>query len=334
MTSVRTRPEPAMDTPGTDAPDAMPRHSIALVSRLTGLSQLVLRAWERRYGVVAPARTETGRRRYSDLDVERLRRLRQLTAAGHRIGDIASLPLEELRSLAAELPPAPAGAPTPRSTSATAPLAAVTAAALLDQALAAVVSLQPGALEQVLEQATVHLSRPALRQELIQPLMQRVGEMWCEGSLRIAHEHMASTIVQAFLAAANASRVPAAGSPLLVVAAPLRNRHELGAMMAASLALELGWEVLYLGADLPAEEIALAAGQRGARAVFLSLIYPPADAAVAAQLELLRRLLGPAAAILAGGGAAASYGRTLAGIGARLTTAPEVFAAALLDITN
>ncbi len=322
-----------MDPTRTTPPDTPPRHSIALVSRLTGLSQLVLRAWERRYGVVAPARTDTGRRRYSDLDVERLRLLQRLTTAGHRIGDVASLPLEELRSLAAELPPAPVGAP-PRSTGAAPPRAAVTATMLLDQALAAVASLQPGALEQVLEQATIHLSRPALRQELIQPLMQRVGEMWCEGSLRIAHEHMASTIVQAFLAAANASRVPAAGSPLLVVAAPLRNRHELGAMLAASLALELGWEVLYLGADLPAEEIALAAGQRGARAVFLSLIYPPADAAVVAQLELLRRLLGPAAAILAGGGAAASYSKTLAGIGARLTTAPEHFAAVLLDITN
>jgi methylmalonyl-CoA mutase cobalamin-binding subunit len=180
----------------------------------------------------------------------------------------------------------------------------------------------------------VHLSKPSLRQDLIQPLLQRVGELWRDGSLRIAHEHMASTIVHAFLAAANASQVPAVGAPLLVVAAPLRNRHELGAMLAASLGLELGWEVLYLGTDLPAEEIALAVSQRGARAVFLSLIYPPADAVVAGQLELLRRLVGPQVGILAGGGAAPSYDATLAGLGARLAMTPETFGAALFELIN
>lgn len=314
-----------MDIAGATPPAALPRHSIAVVSRRTGLSQLVLRAWERRYGAVAPGRTETGRRRYSDLDVERLRLLGQLTAADHRIGDVATLPLEELRALAADLQPGTSVAARPSAASS----GSVTSAALLEEALAAVASLQPAALERVLERATVQLSRPALRQELIQPLLQRVGELWRDGSLRIAHEHLASAIVHTFLAAANASLVPAVGSPLLVVATPLRNRHELGALLAASLGLELGWEVLYLGADLPAEEIALAAEQRGARAVFLSLIYPPGDAVVAAQIELLRRLVGPGTAILAGGAAAPSYAGALDLAGARLAMTPESFAAAL-----
>ncbi len=313
------------------APDTVPRHSIAVVSRRTGLNQLLLRAWERRYGVVAPGRTDTGRRLYSDLDIERLLLLRRLTAADHRIGDIASQPLDDLRALVAELPPLTAGALRPYPPAATTP-GARTAAALLDEALVAVAALQPGALESVLERATMHLSRPALRQELIQPLLQRVGELWRDGSLRIAHEHMASTIVQTFLATTNANQAPAAGSPLLVVAAPSRNRHELGAMLATSMGLDLGWEVLYLGADMPAEEIALAVDIRGARAVFLSLIYPPGDAVVAAQIELLRRLVGPRVGILAGGGSAPSYAATLADIDARLAMAPDDFAGALNDL--
>jgi methanogenic corrinoid protein MtbC1 len=312
------------------APDTAPRHSIAVVSRRTGLNQLLLRAWERRYGVVAPGRTDTGRRLYSDLDIERLLLLRRLTAADHRIGDVATGTLDDLRALVAELPP---GAARPFPPAGTTP-GAKTAAALLDEALVAVAALQPGALESVLERATMHLSRPTLRQELIQPLLQRVGELWRDGSLRIAHEHMASTIVQTFLATANANQVPATGSPLLVVASPSRNRHELGALLAASLGLDLGWEVLYLGADMPAEEIALAVDIRGARAVFLSLIYPPGDAVVAAQIELLRRLVGPQVGILAGGGSAPSYATTLADIDARLAMAPDDFAGALNELLS
>jgi hypothetical protein len=97
-----------MDTPAAPeaaaGPETLPRHSIAVVSRRTGLSQLVLRAWERRYHVVEPGRTESGRRRYSDLDIVRLGLLRRLTAADHRIGDVANLPLVELRELAEGLP--------------------------------------------------------------------------------------------------------------------------------------------------------------------------------------------------------------------------------------
>ncbi len=308
-------------------PDQRPRHSIAVVSRRTGLSQLVLRAWERRYGVVDPGRTDSGRRRYSDLDVERLTLLGRLTAADHRIGDIANLPLAELRQLVSELPGPAVTAPAP------APQAA-DASALLEQAMRAVAALDAAALEGVLARASMVLGRAALRQELIQPLLEGIGQRWREGSLRIAHEHMATTVVHAFLAASNAAQVPEPGAPLLVVAAPARNRHELGALMAASQGRDLGWEVLYLGVDLPAEEIAAAAHQRGARAVFLSLIYPPADPVVAAQIEQLRRLLGPGVSLLAGGGAAQTYAATLAPAGAAIIATPAEFGAALAALRS
>jgi len=311
----------------TSQPDPQPRHSIAVVSRRTGLSQLVLRAWERRYGVVEPGRTDSGRRRYSDLDVERLTMLGRLTAADHRIGDIANLSLADLRQLVAELPAPALTAPAP-------PPLAADAAALLAQAMRAVAALDASALESVLARASIVLGRAALRQELIQPLLEGIGEQWRDGALRIAHEHMASSIVQAFLAAGNAMRIAGPGAPVLIVAAPARNRHELGALLAASLGLDLGWDVLFLGVDLPAEEIAAAAHQRRARAVFLSLIYPPADPAVATQIEQVRRLLEPDVRLLAGGAAATSYASALASAGATVTATPAEFGAALAAIQS
>ncbi len=70
--------------------------SIKAVTTLTGLNESTIRAWERRYGAVRPQRTPTGRRRYSFLDVDRLRLLAQLTESGQAIGDIAALTDREL----------------------------------------------------------------------------------------------------------------------------------------------------------------------------------------------------------------------------------------------
>ena len=78
---------------------AQPRYPIGEVARRTGLSPHVLRAWERRYGVVSPSRRTGGGRLYSSADILRLRLLRRLTGAGHPIGEIASLPSDTLLAL-------------------------------------------------------------------------------------------------------------------------------------------------------------------------------------------------------------------------------------------
>ena len=68
-----------------------PEYSIKVVARRTGLSPHVIRAWERRYGAVEPERSATGRRLYSDTEIERLQALERATRAGHSIGQIAQL---------------------------------------------------------------------------------------------------------------------------------------------------------------------------------------------------------------------------------------------------
>ena len=290
--------------------DTEARHTIAVVARRTGLTQLLLRAWERRYGAVRPARTDTGRRLYSDADVHKLQMLARLTDHGHRIGDIADLPLAELEQLAAEVAAAePVPVPVPRVNDVD---------DLLGGALQAVADLDAARLEGLLARASVVLSRPVLRRDLLTPLLVEIGERWHDGSLRVAHEHMATAVVKAFLAGLNRGRTAAPGSPAVVVTTPTGQAHELGALMAAAQAQEAGWRVLYLGPDLPAEEIAMAAQESGARAVLLSIVYPADDPGVAEELSLLRRYLGEGLPILAGGQGASGYLATLVGIDARL----------------
>jgi DNA-binding transcriptional MerR regulator len=92
-------------------PVSQPTFSIGTAARLTGIPVDTLRVWERRYGGMAPARTDTNRRRYTEADIRRLKLVRQLVEQGHAAGTVAHLPEEELRgrlNLHEELIPAEA----------------------------------------------------------------------------------------------------------------------------------------------------------------------------------------------------------------------------------
>jgi DNA-binding transcriptional MerR regulator/methylmalonyl-CoA mutase cobalamin-binding subunit len=302
----------AMDTTSHQA-----RHTIAVVSRQTGITQLLLRAWERRYGAVVPERTPTGRRLYSDEDVKKLRMLRLLTEADHRIGDVASLSMRELEDLATEITPVPVPAPRPTD-------AEAAPDRLLGEALQAVADMDAPALERTLQHAAVVLSRPVLRRDLIQPLLEEIGERWRAGDLRVAHEHLATAIVRNFLFKLRSGGSVLPSAPVMVAATLSGQIHDLGALMAAGHAEEMGWKAFFLGADLPAEEIAATALERGARAVVLSLVYPSHDPGTAEQLRTLRRVLGPGPVLMVGGAAAPTYAAVITEIDAVLVTDVEV----------
>jgi methanogenic corrinoid protein MtbC1 len=104
--------------------------------------------------------------------------------------------------------------------------------------------------------------------------------------------------------------------PVLVVATPAGQRHELGALIVAVTAAQSGWSPLYLGADIPSDEMAFAVTEREAVAVALSLSYPADDPRLADALRRLRRQLPDRVVLLAGGAAAAGYQPVLTEIGA------------------
>jgi methylmalonyl-CoA mutase cobalamin-binding subunit len=100
------------------------------------------------------------------------------------------------------------------------------------------------------------------------------------------------------------------------VATPAGQLHELGAVMINAAAAQLGWRTTYLGASLPAAEIAGAAVQANGVAVALSIVYPEDDPNLPDELLKLRRFLPTAVKILSGGRGAAAYREALSRIGA------------------
>jgi DNA-binding transcriptional MerR regulator/methylmalonyl-CoA mutase cobalamin-binding subunit len=290
-------------------PDA--HHPIQLAARLTGLSTHVIRIWEQRYHAVEPKRTPSNHRLYSQSDIERLGLLRDVTHAGHNISQVARLSNDKLRALAANAPGLKLQGP--RSAAAT-----PVPDDLLEECLASVQTLDGRALDDTLKRATTALGVQGVLHRLVAPLTQTLGDRWREGKISAGHEHFASGHMRAFLAHLARPFGGCEGAPVLVVATPVGQLHELGALLAAATAANLGWQVTYLGASLPATEIAGAARQKRARAVALSLVYPEDDASLPGELALLREALPADTTLLVGGRAMAAYREVLDRLGAVL----------------
>jgi len=293
------------------------QHPIQVVARRTGLTPDVIRVWERRYGAVSPSRSDTRRRLYTDAEIRRLILLRKATLAGRRIGDVARLDDSALASLVdaderstASLPASATAGPDPRE-----PRAA-SAERHRRSCMAAIESLDSAAMDVALTRARLELSTPTLIDAVLMPLLHEVGERWRSGSIRAYQEHLATSMVKSLLESLRPFNAQPSSGPELVVTTPAGQVHEMGALMAAVIAATEGWRVTYLGPNLPAEEIAAAALQRRARAVGLSIVYPPDDPLLEQELRRLRRSLPSDVPIVVGGRAASRYEATLGEIGA------------------
>jgi DNA-binding transcriptional MerR regulator/methylmalonyl-CoA mutase cobalamin-binding subunit len=297
-------------------------YSMKAAAAMTGLSPHVIRIWEKRYGAVNPERSETNRRRYSESELKRLQLLKAATTAGHNIGQIARLDHAQLERLGGETT-------NGFGSEATEPLAPKR---FVRQALEAIDRLDAAALDDALSKAVVSLGTQGLLQKVVVPLVYRIGDLWHAGDFTAAQEHFATSVIRNFLGNHARPFISTEDSSGLVVATPLRQLHELGGVIVATAAANLGWRVVNLGASLPAAEIASAAHRARVRAVVLSIVYPEDDPLLADELRNLRRLLDPGQTILAGGRAVDAYAAPLTEVGATLCRSLEDFIEALGEL--
>jgi MerR family transcriptional regulator, light-induced transcriptional regulator len=307
-----------MESP-TSAPEhETPRHPIAVVADRTGLSQDLLRVWERRYRAVEPGRSSDGRRLYSDADIARLRLLSAATNAGRSIGQVAALPTEELARIADEDTSARQQRTTARDRDAATNDRSDDAAAVIDEALAIAATLEAAKLEHVLRRSAARFGLTSFIEEVATPLLRRIGELWHAGRATIAQEHLASSIIHDILAEAMRSTTRTSGADTVVVATPAGERHAIGAVLIGAAAAVDGWRVVYLGADLPAKEIAAAAVATEASVVAMSIVYVPDRDHTLDELRTLRARLPASVPVVAGGAGASQLASELAQAGIRV----------------
>jgi DNA-binding transcriptional MerR regulator/methylmalonyl-CoA mutase cobalamin-binding subunit len=295
-----------------------PVHPIQVVTRRTGLSADLVRVWEKRYGAVAPARTPTARRLYSDDDIERLRLLAEATLTGRTIGQVATLSTEALTALVRDArgPTTPAVHARADEPPADASPAPVRADDHLHACVHAVERFDGVDLDLLLRRATVALSAEAFLDAVALPLATGVAERVRDGTLRSAHRHLALAVLRRVLAHVTAAATAPNAASSLVVATPSGQPQELPALVAAAAAAAEGWRVVYLGPEVPAEDLADAAAHAGAAAVVLSLGGAPGDRATPHELRRLRDALPSGVVILVDGAATDRHRAVLGEIGA------------------
>lgn len=280
------------------------------VSQRTGLSPHVIRAWEKRYSTLQPVRSQGNQRRYTEADVERLQRLSRLIQSGYSISQLSAVDDNRLAELESNLTHSPV---PPRETSASHRAGhSRELEALLGDAWIAVRAMDSVSLERVLEQGALELGPLNLMEQLIAPLAETIGTEWRMGRLQVAHEHLASATIRSYLSQLLRPYALHESAPTLISTTPAGQIHELGAILVAGTAVNLGWRAVFAGNSLPAEEIARIAQVQSPRAVALSLVHPEDDPQMPAEIRRIRRLLPPTVSILAGGRAANAYATTFA----------------------
>lgn len=259
--------------------------SMRVVTRLTGLSADTIRAWERRYDAVVPARTDGNTRRYSAEDVRRLTLLKEATQRGYRIGDIARLSEGNLQSLAStegELT-----SQTARS-AARVPRPEDALDVIRRDYLEAIAQLDTRAASDLLGRTSMIFPPRDFIINVLLPILRETGDRWERGELTVAHEHVVSQQARNLLDSILRLSSPHRGAPKLISATPEGQMHEFGALAGAMLAGLRGFDVLYLGPRVPASDIVRAFEVGQADVVLLSVVYRGASkdtAVLAAALD-------------------------------------------------
>jgi DNA-binding transcriptional MerR regulator len=228
-----------------------PALRIDAVARRTGVAVATLRAWESRYGVLQPCRTDGGHRLYSEDDVDRVLAVLRLTAQGWSVGAAAASVTAErspsrLGLVADPVEPSGDGDPASRRDP--------TTQRLQDSLARAVRRFDAGAAEDALDEAIARLGVAYALEDVVMPMLRDLGEGWEDDPALIAAEHFATNTLRPRLHRL-LSGARSAGAPTCVAAAPDHEDHELGVLAAAAVASDLGFRVTYLGSRTPSSAL-------------------------------------------------------------------------------
>jgi MerR family transcriptional regulator, light-induced transcriptional regulator len=216
----------------------MNTHRIHRVANLTGLSKDVIRIWERRFGLLKPARGANRYRNYSDEDVALLRFLKEQLDAGGSIGELSKLGREELLGQARASAPQVSFVDNIFS-------------GLLRELLSTLDPFNRVTFEKRLNGAVAVVPFEEALHGILLPLQEQVGQLWHDGHLNVALEHyVTKQIQQKIFSAMNQLPVAEFGAKV-VVACPPDEEHDIAALAVAYRCRVRGCRVYYLGANVP-----------------------------------------------------------------------------------
>lgn len=284
-------------------------YTIKEAAARTGVGAPLIRAWERRYGIVAPARTASGYRLYDEDGLKVLRAMRSLVESGWTASEAArAIAAGEVSVDEAEVAARAARADADRSPAGQGGLGH--RSRLVEAFVEAAVQASPSATEACLDEILASGSYEAVVDDLLLPAVAALGDAWADGRLSVAGEHAASAAVVRRLAAIYQG-AGIARAVTVVVGLPPGGRHELGALAFAAAVRRRGAGVLYLGPDVPVDGWVDAVSRTHPRAAVVGIVtlddVPPAR-------ELIAALRSQGVPVIAVGGGSARRDASLDGV--------------------
>lgn len=233
----------------------IPTFNMKVVVQETGIKPDTLRAWERRYGLPDPQRTGGGHRLYSEYDIELLKWLMIRQDEGMSISRAVKLWKQLQDSGKDPLVSVPAHLVSETHQAQKAPISGDVITQTRDEWVRACLEFNEFEAQQILSQAFALFPLELVGQEVLQKGLAAIGQGWYEGQVTVQQEHFASELAVRQLEALLASMVPATRYGRILVACPPYEQHTFGALMLTLLLRRRGWEVIYLGANVPLQRM-------------------------------------------------------------------------------
>jgi DNA-binding transcriptional MerR regulator len=261
-----------------------PAYNLKVVLQLTGIKPDTLRAWERRYGLPLPQRTAGGHRLYSKHDIEMIKWLMVRQDEGMRINRAIDLwrdieaggkdPLDELNPVGK----AEVFADQPLITGSS-------LEEIRDNWVDACLAYNESSAERILSQSFALYPVELVCMEVLQRGVVEIGERWYQGDVTVQQEHFASGLVLRRLEALIAASPTPTRSEKIVIGCPAQEEHVMAALMTTLFLRRHGWEVVYLGANVPLADLETAVISTKARLLILiaSQLHTAANLYVAAR---------------------------------------------------
>jgi DNA-binding transcriptional MerR regulator len=244
-------------------------------ARRVGVSPELLRAWERRYGLLQPIRTDGGFRLYTDADAGRVERMKRALDEGFSAAEAARHALVQERSTEHALD------------------------GVRERLVAATHAYDEAAVHAILDEALAGFSLETVLRDLILPVLREIGAEWERGTLEVGQEHFASNLVRERLLAL-ARLWGRGGGPLAILACAPGERHDIGLIAFGLVLRSHGWRIIFLGADTPLATLGRVVSSTSPQLVVVASMD---SALLEAQGTELRRLGRSAPLVLSGAGA-------------------------------
>jgi MerR family transcriptional regulator, light-induced transcriptional regulator len=262
----------------------MGQYSIKELEKLSGIKAHTIRIWEKRHHLVAPQRTQTNIRYYSDEDLKKIINVSVLNNNGVKISKIVGLTLDEINEQVAQLSDSKNSIEI-----------------YIDQLVLAMIDMEEEQFEKILASLILKFGFEKTILEIVYPFMEKIGILWLTNNITPAQEHFISHLIrQKMIVAIDGLPLPPKSSKKAILYLPENEVHELGLLFYHYIAKKTGYRTYYLGQMVPFKDLKYVADHHQAELIITSLTSGPTPHAMQAYLARLSHEFSKAKILVSG----------------------------------